>query len=340
MKRAVAGAVLALAASVESRAMADDATATEVVLIQPEAGDPVLAEALHRLRGELQAVGFTVQTGPGPDHDPRWELEVAAGPTAKVGITLRRSRKGDGVDLWLLDRISGKTSIRSISVSLDSPEAPQLLAVQTVELLRASLAELVLAPRAGAPPRPPLPPQLERLVAPPTPTFAGYHASIGVALRCASGLDPAVLPVLRVGKGIGPIVLRLSLGATVVPTTARSDAGEIGISERLAAIELAYVPWARAPLSPFATVGVGVENVEVAALGTSAGFAAITQSNWSASFSAGPGVVWRATSHFALAGEAQLLLLVPDHRISAGGVAVGRLGFPSWIPSLEAILLF
>src|SRR5580692_6084912 len=185
--RRVAGAgavlaALALAATVRAE------SARRVVLVVPEAPGAVATEALARVRGELGAARFEVETDTVANNvDRRATVELAlrkADARAAFGIFF-----GSGVaEIWVSDSVSGRTVVQTLPLSTAAPERrAAVLAVKAVDLLKATLAEVWVAtppaPAAGPsvtptpspPPRlapePPVisPPPLPSTAAPPAP---------------------------------------------------------------------------------------------------------------------------------------------------------------------------
>ena len=185
-----AGALLAaltLAATVRAE------SARRVVLVVPEAPGAVATEALARVRGELGAARFEVETDVVANNvDRRATVERAlrkADARAAFGIFF-----GSGVaEIWVSDSVSGRTVVQTLPLSSAAPERrATVLAVKAVDLLKATLAEVWLpapvSPTAPIPvateSRPPLeshPPaesrsQPEPPAPPPSPPVAAEQA--------------------------------------------------------------------------------------------------------------------------------------------------------------------
>jgi hypothetical protein len=129
---AAAAVVLALAlATHPSRA-----EPPHVVLVGHASEDPALA----RLRAELEALGFQVVEVPAPAEPPAREaLEATARAAGAVAaVRLAPASTGRGVEVWIVDRVTGKTVLREVVASASAAD----LAVRVVELLRASLLEM------------------------------------------------------------------------------------------------------------------------------------------------------------------------------------------------------
>jgi hypothetical protein len=160
MKRAVVLAAALLAHAASARAGEEP----RIVLVGQGPGDRVAV----RIRAELRALHFEVDDadlGPGPPaREPLAEAARSRGAVAAVRLV----PSGAGVEVWIVDRITGKTVLREIIADDPrSPTASATIALRVVELLRASLMELD-APRA--PPGEVTPPAAAReMIAPPRP---------------------------------------------------------------------------------------------------------------------------------------------------------------------------
>jgi hypothetical protein len=183
-----------------------------------------------RIRAELKALHFEVveltESGP-PSREP---LEGAARRSDAVAA-VRLVPSSAGVEVWIVDRVTGKTVLREI-VSDDprSPAASATIALRVVELLRASLMELN-APRP--PPGEIEPPLLVRELVPPAP-----------APLPAPPPSPARRPLLSVE--LGPAAL-LSPGG-LSPSGQVSAAVHVMPSAHVGASVLALIPVAPASL--------------------------------------------------------------------------------------------
>lgn len=314
---------------------------TQVVLIQPEAGDSVLLEALFRLRGELSAVGFDVVTGPGPDHNPRWELEQASTPDTMVSVTLRRSEDDSGVDVWILDRLSGKTLIRRITVALASPSAPTVLAVRTTELLRASLLEATVDPPVNPAPRPPVPAVVARWMAPPRRALlADWSVDLGAEVLVSPGLGANVLPALRVGRGLyRSLALRLYGAATVAPSVSRTAVGEASLDQEILGADLAYALFADRVVAPTISLGAGVYHLGLTGRTTTAPYEGASSSRWTALLRGGLGVAFRMNARVSVLVDADVVVTLPAERVRIADEVIGTVGAPSFLGGVHCVIL-
>jgi len=121
-----------------------------VVLVSPT-DDDVTRNALARITGELAAAPFRTITSPiDPDIDVLSQLESTANEqsaTAAFAIVRDRDPGSGRVTVWVSSRVTGTTTIRRMSVEGgDVDRSATRLAVESVELIRASLAGLWPSP--------------------------------------------------------------------------------------------------------------------------------------------------------------------------------------------------
>ena len=170
-----AGATLLAAASFPPRARADEAPAIEAnaatiaVLCAP--GDRFGL----RLVAELESLGFrAVVLDPSTEPASRAALEASARGAGAIAA-IRAVPSERGVEVWIADRVTGKTVLRDPANDRGTPELDDALALRVVELLRASLLEIALpTPSRGEVPATPeirekmrVPEQID--AAPPSP---------------------------------------------------------------------------------------------------------------------------------------------------------------------------
>ncbi len=150
-----------------------------------------------RLVAELESLGFAaVIVDPGDAPASRAALEASARRAGAVAA-IRAVPAERGVEVWIADRVTGKTVLRVVPTEGDV-EADAALALRTVELLRASLLEISLpAPPAG---EVPATPQLRARMDLPPPAAPAMPAA----------------PVLRIAIGFGPMGSPGGLGAAGV----------------------------------------------------------------------------------------------------------------------------
>src|SRR3954447_1127337 len=124
-----------------------------VVVLVPPIGDDVMRNALARVWGELAAARFKTVTAPiDPDGDVMSQVESAGteqAATAAFAIVHDPDPGSRRVTIWVSNRVTGTTTMQRMQVEGGNVDrAAARLAVESVELVRASLAELWPSPAA------------------------------------------------------------------------------------------------------------------------------------------------------------------------------------------------
>jgi hypothetical protein len=149
------------------------------VLVSPSTGEALAA----RVQAELQSLGFqTTQVSIGDDTNPA-ALEAAAkksGAAAAIHVV----RSADRAEVWVADRVTGKTLLRTVTCA-PGEDAAGVLAVRSVELLRASLLEIETA----HPPR------------------GEVRVTETVRRVVAASRPRATPPPFAIGVGFGPVIV-------------------------------------------------------------------------------------------------------------------------------------
>ncbi len=124
------------------------AQAQRVILVCPPEADASLNEAFNRLRGELTMHGFEVEIKTVEESISVENLaQSAESVKAVASVSFVRNEGFTTADIKISDRVTGKTTIRTIATPIGT-DAASLLALRAVELLRASLREF--GPKAEA----------------------------------------------------------------------------------------------------------------------------------------------------------------------------------------------
>jgi hypothetical protein len=319
-----------------------------VVLLRPAITDDVTADAQARVRGELTAAGFEVSVLPqDPALDVRTALETVGrelDPIAAFAIV--RTAAGDTAEIWVCDRMAGKSVIQS--VRLDAPAAPGepsrsvVLAVQAVELLKASLAQYWLASERRGAARPP---DADGGTTPPAAPAA--HVTAGLSLEAAvavldsvGAVGPVWQPILRASYGgAGGWAGRITVAGLGGDAELRASEGSAHIRQMFGVVELVRGFRAGKWIQPVASLGAGAYRVRVAGAGAASYEGLLTES-WSALAVAGVGVVVPIGSHVAFVADGQVGLAWPENLIRLNYVEVGRMGRPSLLASAGLLVRF
>jgi hypothetical protein len=136
-----------------------------------------------RVVAELEALGFRpLLLDPAAEPTSRASLEASARAAGAIAA-IRAVPSARGVEVWIADRVTGKTVLREIAA--DTADAA--LALRVVELLRASLLEAAL----------PHPPAGEVRASP--------EIQEKLSLPAPAALAPQPAPTLRFSLGLGPL---------------------------------------------------------------------------------------------------------------------------------------
>jgi hypothetical protein len=239
------------------------ADAVHVVLVRPPAQDPIVSEAITRIRGELIADGFDVSViDAPPGADPASVLSQSARPaaaTATVGLFLRPDARA--AEVWVVDRLTKKTVMRTIDLT-GSPagSAPEVLARRSVELLRASLLEVLVHARgetAAPSDTHAMASRWAERTLESRPSRWGLEAGAQV-LMSRGGVGSAFLPVGRLRFGfLQRLAARLTLSGLGTEPRVESSQGFATVRQELGLLELVGDITHRSLLTPSVSLGAG-----------------------------------------------------------------------------------
>jgi hypothetical protein len=346
---AVAGAALLLTLLVATGSAR--AAPGLVVLLEAGGGSPGQRRCLTRIREELLAGGFEVEVvDPGPNADP---VSVAEAVTRQHGSVATIALLGDPdlgpAELWILDRIGPRPEVRRIMVPHDNPERiPEVLAIRTIELLRASALSLLVESNRTVPPPPPSasPPPAPAATAttsPRPPPAAVVHLPerrdrIGVeagvaALDSFDGPGAAVVPMARLRVPLPrPLFARLTLAGFGTRPRVATSLGTADITQALGLFEIGAVFRRQRRLNPVVTLGAGTIYVRSAGNGVYP-YQGLEASEWSALIDCGVGLVAILGVHLATALELHLSLAAPHPVIRFSSTDAATIGRPALLAS-------
>jgi hypothetical protein len=330
------------------------AAATRVALVRPSPASPAVSEALTRIEGELAADGFDVvlvdSAAEAPKDAARDTSPDDDGAQASISFVVDTAART--AELRVVDRLTNKAVVRRTPIDeTDASRAAQVLAVRAVELLRASLLELMIEAEppasqvAGAAPS--TPPEADRRQAKawaakalpdrtePPPSRWSLEAGAAV-LASAGGVGPAVVSVVR---GRFAFVRVLALRATLagLGTEPRVDAptgtGSASVAQELGLLEIVARPWPRGWLRPTFSAGAGALYTSVDGQ-ASAPYVSRHSSEWSAAADAGAGAELALGDRLALALEVHVLIAQPYPVVRFLDDEAARAGDPSILGTL------
>lgn len=313
---------------------------SRVVLVQPNADSTELAEAPTRIRAELEAAGFDVEIVDGdPSLGPREQLErieqqSAPGATPVATIVLAGTGSGVAADIWIADRVTAKTTVRRIDIT-QRAQAASILAVRTVELLRASLLE-TQQPSAPAEAHDAATPEvtnrLEPAQPPPEPDASPdleTAMDLGViGLFGFSGIRPQVGPSLRVSVGTPNIKGRVTLAAPILGERMEQSQGVATAQPVLAQLDVVAGFPVDEKLRFYGSLGFGAYLLRVRG---DADAPAIAHDETASGgvVQMGMGLQLDASPQLALFIEPQLIWLLPEVIVRIAGQEAARIGQPA-----------
>lgn len=231
-----------------------------VVILEPRDDDAVLVDAFHRVEAELHIHHFETEVvdedaGTAPS-DVLGQVAEASGALASIGFVRHAGKTS--VEVWLVDRVSGKTTMRRLEVG-KSPDAANVLAIRTVDLLRMSLGEY--DPEEPPPPdvvnveRRPLPPAVQELATPET----SYRLRIeAMSLFDGREFGFAFGPALGIHYVSAPIELGVMLAGPLIGAELETSLGSASVWQELGWLEVRLTPLERARFRLAFSAGAGV----------------------------------------------------------------------------------
>jgi hypothetical protein len=319
------------------------ADAPRVLLVRPSHAEPPVAAALVRVRGELVADGFEValsEAQPGISAEASMTA-AEQGTSATVGLFL--SSDGTSAELWVVDRLTGKTVVRRVKTTAEpSEQLSQVLAVRAVELLRASLLELVIERRPAERKGPlPVSPEVTRRAS------AWAARPLDIQHRTHFALEAGPAAVLNPGQvGTGLLLVgrarvaftrsfsaRVSVGGLGTRPEITAPEGSAEVEQSWALGELAVAPWPEGSWLPVFSLGAGA--IHVAVEGNAAWpYRGIRSSSWFVGTDAGAGLVVSLAPRLDLALEGHVMLATPEPALHFLGHEVARIARPALVFTL------
>jgi hypothetical protein len=322
-----------------------------VVVLRPANASGAVLEAATRTEAELAAAGFDVLVRELAAADARAALEqAAAAHDAAAAIAVLPAAGATAADLWVADRVTGKTLVRQVRVDeLPPHERPRALAIRAVDLLRASLIETTAEATAHQPHRP-LPRDMRRWLgeerrpaAESAPVaFQGLHAELAVALLTSvDSLGPAGAPQLRLGWGSDfGLGTRLSFSGPAFGARPEGRLGSAGVRQLLGTFDLLYAPpvdWAG--LVPVLWLGGGVYHL-YAEGDVAPPLVSRSDQVLAAAGVAGLGLGYRLHPKVTALLDLAALLTAPRAVVTILGEPIGSAGRPSLLGSLGVAMAF
>jgi len=236
-------------------------------------------------------------------------------------------------ELWVLDRVGTPAQVHRIPASVGDPQqVPEILAIRTIEVLRASaLKQLVEASRPAAALAPPAT-VVPRPVPDGVPVSASHTFGIetGLALLDSiGGPGPAFLPMIRLRAQVHrTFFLRLGVAGLGSRPSVATSIGSASVNQAFGLIEvgLAFRPGRR--LQPMITVGGGALRVDEIGQGVPP-FQGADAGRFAALLDGGVGLAGKLAPNLALVAEVHTFVAFPHPTIQFVDTTVATIGRPA-----------
>jgi hypothetical protein len=317
-----------------------------VVVVAADPGGPVA----RRLTLDLESLGIDVLVFKTTAENSKGHasLEKSARSVGAIAA-VRIVDDGKRTEVWVADRITGKTVIRELVGPETADVNPEEIALAAIELFRASLLEVHSgAPRHGDAELTPEAHELSRTGAPPV-SVVTQSAPLMASLDAGFAIDPGLRgigPSLQGQFGgslllKGPLGVRIFASMPILPEERTFPEGRAQLSAKMAGLGLTYfTPRSDAPLVP--SVGAGILGALIEAVGqaTTPGLSSRVESDVLVGAWAQGGVGIRITGGVRLRLDATAIVLAKSATVAIDGRPVGHWGAPGILASIgvEALI--
>ncbi len=344
--RRFAAAIALVALTVAPAAAAAPATPAigRVRLLQSSAMSPTARRCLTLLREELTAGGFEVTIGEfAAGDEARWMVDP---PTPEDGslatITLIGNPDEQAAELWVVDGVAGHAVLRRLLVpAAAGTHDDEVLAIRTLEFLRASALELARgASAANSRPVASAPSGVEAAaqpMPPRSPSSVSFEIGLGL-LESSGSLGPAYLPLLRLRASL-PSVLeaRLTVAGLGTRPELTNERGTATVASSFGLFELRSAFRRGHALRPAVGIGAGALVVQVEGSAKGLPYGPSSGHAWSALFDVGAGLTLSVSRRFAVAIEAHGQIATPYPTVRFSNQEAARIGRPALLASLTLV---
>jgi hypothetical protein len=248
--------------------------AATVAIVRPANPPPAMTETLVRLHGELTSVGFATEfiDGPGGDgmrgrESRAWLEQLAAQRGVDAVVAIVGDVSPDSVEVWVIDKVTGKSVVRTVPFEPKAARASETLAIRAIELLRSSFLEIDLTgseqrARHHAPP-----PAVVRFVEMEQLAQGNERFGVGVGAATIMSLDgvgAALLPTLRFDWALRSwLLVDVSLAGLGTRPTVATSTGSAQVDQAYGLVGGCYRFRAGERLRPFVGLAAGVLHTSV-----------------------------------------------------------------------------
>jgi hypothetical protein len=319
-----------------------EAEAPRVLLVRPPDAAKEVSAALVRVQGELVADGFEVvslEAAPGATSAMAMEQAEAGWTSTTVGLFL--SADGKSAELWVVDRLTNKTVVRRVATGDESESMlPEVLALKAVELLRASLLELVVERNAAKTPKASRAAE-ERAsdwAARPLASVHKWAIETGAAaIWSPREVDAAFESVARGRFALHEkFHVRVSFAGLGTHPQVSGTGGSAQLDQWYALAEGLFMPLPTLVARPVVSLGVGTFHTSVK--GEAAfPYNGLQTSRWAFAADVGVGLGIRLASRLELSAEGHALWLAPKQVLRFVSDDGPHVGAPSVVGSLTLV---
>jgi hypothetical protein len=299
------------------------AEAQRIVVLRPRTADPALLQAFGRLKGELMSHDFEVVVLDADDAEPspRRLARAAEQANAVASVSLVRSEGLATADVWISDRVTGKTTMRTIATA-ENRESSSVLAVRAVDLLRTSLREFPTGERpppdvVGASPER-APQHVHEWAA--GPTSQRWSVDAGVVLQTTlSSLGSVYGPSIALGYNPSERVgVAFAFQGPLSGAGSSTAGASLSLRNEQLFGEFRYRPLVHTSWSIETNAAVGAHRVEVEGTATPP-YTGRSDSAWTALVAAGFGFELRLARNVALFAVGRVVFLAPRPVVRMAG---------------------
>jgi hypothetical protein len=291
-----------------------------VVVLVPPIDDDVTRNALARVSGELAAAPFKTITRPiDPESDVMAQVETAGSEemaTAAFALVRDREPGSSRVTIWVSNRISGTTTMQRMQVEgANVDRAAARLAVETVELVRASLAGLW--PSRAAPS------QTVENTAVVRPGRLALGAAVGMITNLGDAPSSWAPQITASYRATDSVAARLSASGLGPGADVSSVMGSARFEQALVTLGLVKSFRTDRIVQPMIGLAAGVHRLSAHGAVASSAQTAHDRDAFSALATASVGVALALSPRVAVVAEADLLMTWPavDVRVDSAIVA-------------------
>jgi hypothetical protein len=318
------------------------AEAPRVLLVRPLDAAKAVSAALVRVQGELVTDGFEVvslEAAPGATSAMAMEQAEARWTSTTVGLFL--DADGKSAELWVVDRLTNKAVVRRVATGDESENVlPEVLALKAVELLRASLLELVVERNTAAKPKgsPTAKQRASEWAARPLASVPHWAIETGAAAIWSPGeVDAAFESVARGRFAVHEkLHVRISFAGLGTRAQVHGTGGSAQVDQWYGLAEGLFMPLPKLVARPVVSLGVGT--FHASAKGEAAfPYQALQTSRWAFATDVGVGLGIRLASRLELSAEGHALWLAPKPVLRFVNDDGPHVGAPSVVGSLTLL---